>query len=925
MSATEGKIVSKLAAEASVSVGSPAALRVSPLLAHVMRWAVVLLVLIVALDVAASLLVSRRSVRQRLDARLAASIGRPVEVDGYSFSLWGGPTLEAAGVMVGEDPRFGYEYYLRADALAVRLRWSSLLRGRIELGTLLLTGPTLNVEENAAGQWNLAEWLGHPIAPGQGAVRPQPAPFVPRLRKIQVEGGRVNFKRGNEKLPFAFVDVTGTIESDGGERWQVNLETSPWRAAAILQQAGTIHLSGNIGGTSSALRPADLQIAWTDASLSDFLRLVRGDDQGVRGRLALAMNAHAGGDNWSLEGRAQLSGLHRWDLAERPDNPSVNVTAKMALDLAASNLQITQAVLDAPRSNAQAHGTINWGSGDKAVPRARAKSEPAAGPAAVEITSASIDMSDLLASLRAFRPGTPDGLDVRGNVRAHGTLSGWPPKAGDAMVTSTGADLSGGGLRAPIRVGPLQVNYGSVAHGSDPAGAGLSTQHLLTMAPTTITIDEPSQVGLGRRADPRPLQGAGSFRVELALPAQVRGRASAQGGLHITGGSADVSELIAAASAFGWNVSHGGDLSGPWHADLRWAPVPSSGAWPWQTPLSGSVSVGGAGDDAAILRVPFLNLPVSGVQARLDWTPGSRRVTLASAQAFGTYWSGTFDRADSDSQWSVALAAGSLNSEDLDRWLNPRWRESLIDRVLPFLNSPAGPGAAAEGLRATGYLSVEEFIAAPFTIDHLQATLKIDGRHLTFGSATGQLAGGKLTGDLDAELDAAPAYSAHATFSGVNLVPLSNASSAAALFSGAASGQIEFAIQGASRQDLFDSLRCAGSLDVRDAAWRGTALSESLAAVAPVPGSSVFRHASADFTCGNQTVALKNIELAGAGTKIEGSGAVDFSRDLSLQLRLATGNSAAQAADAGSGASILVTGTPDAPKFTPALASRRAR
>ncbi len=76
-----------------------------------------------------------------------------------------------------------------------------------------------------------------------------------RFRRIEVDGGRINFKNGDEKLPLAFVGVKGTVETDRPGRWIMNLDATPWRAAVVVQQAGTIHLSGDLGGTSSAASP----------------------------------------------------------------------------------------------------------------------------------------------------------------------------------------------------------------------------------------------------------------------------------------------------------------------------------------------------------------------------------------------------------------------------------------------------------------------------------------------------------------------------------------------------------------------------------------------------------------------------------------------------------------------------------------------
>src|SRR5271170_4546173 len=109
------------------------------------RWlwgiAIVALVLVCA-DGAAHLLVARTRIRRRLTARLEAAFGRPVEVGSYGFSILPVPRLIAYSISVAEEPRFGYEYFLRAESLTASLRWQPLLRGRIELGTLSFSHPS---------------------------------------------------------------------------------------------------------------------------------------------------------------------------------------------------------------------------------------------------------------------------------------------------------------------------------------------------------------------------------------------------------------------------------------------------------------------------------------------------------------------------------------------------------------------------------------------------------------------------------------------------------------------------------------------------------------------------------------------------------------------------------------------------------------
>src|ERR1700685_1006825 len=94
-----------------------------------LRWLLLFLLLIWCLDSALSFVFEHTRLRDVVTSRLEAAFGRPVPAAAYSFSLWEGPVLEASSVTVGEDPRFGYEYFLRADSLQARFRWLPLLRG----------------------------------------------------------------------------------------------------------------------------------------------------------------------------------------------------------------------------------------------------------------------------------------------------------------------------------------------------------------------------------------------------------------------------------------------------------------------------------------------------------------------------------------------------------------------------------------------------------------------------------------------------------------------------------------------------------------------------------------------------------------------------------------------------------------------------
>src|SRR5580692_2890983 len=407
------------------------------------KWFVCLLIFLWLADRGVSLLIRHTRLQRRLTAKLETVFGRSVEVGSYDFSLWGGPTLEAHSVTFGEDPRFGHEYFLRADSFTVSLRWQSLFRGHMELGAIALEHPSLNLVRNAEGDWNVAEWL-----PKSANATPSSstAPAV-RFGRIDVTSGRINFKRDDEKLPFALTDVNGYIEPDRAGRWTLNLQAVPARAAVLLQQAGTVRVSGHVGGTSSRLRPAVLDLTWDDASLSDLLHLAHGYDFGIRGDLGLVVHAETEGDNWALQGRADLRRLHRWDFAARPDNPALIVNAKMILYPLASGLDITEATIQAPHSFARADAHFAWPSPEesKIAPRSAA----AATPAQFEITQSQVNLSDVLAWIRAFRSNVAADIALRGSARVRAGFSAWPLRLTSAAGALANVSLSGTALRIP--------------------------------------------------------------------------------------------------------------------------------------------------------------------------------------------------------------------------------------------------------------------------------------------------------------------------------------------------------------------------------------------------------------------------------------------------------------------------------------------
>lgn len=813
------------------------------------RTALALLALLLV-NLAFAGVVALGRVQRALGTRLTSAFGRPVEVSYFQFSLLGQPRVIANYVTVSEDPRFGREHFLRAERLTAGIRWRSLLRGRLEFDTVSFFRPSLNLVRNPDGTWNLESWLP-PRFPAMRAAT-GPAGTSPRqtlFTRIAIDEGRINFKRGVEKHPFALVNVEGYLQQEGDARWRMDLEASMMRGTVSVQEPGTLHLRGRIGSAQDRIRPVELLLTWQDASLSDALRLARGKDYGVRGQVALQVSASAPPVTvappavWLFKAGLSLRDVHGWNLPQHERDPDLSLTVEADWFPSQARIEFDKLVLEAPRSNVRASGFAQWGRPQQSNLR---------------VLSSGISLNDLLDWYRAFHNGVARDLQIEGNVGLDAELGGWPMGMKRGVLATDGARIRVPGLRVPLTLGRTILCWKCANITRPPLRFDLLPA-VLAFTPTPARRNE---LRLDGSAAPGP-----SREAPWAFT------------LHLAGQVDRAQELLAASAAAGWPLDAGWRLEGGATLKLRWQGTP----FPFAAQLSGAADLRGA-----VLRPPFLNEPVNLGNARIEWQPGERRVTLDSAQALGARWSGTLRSPARGEPWEFALSADRLDLAALNRWVNPRRQPGLLQRVVPFGGASRGAAEYEEHvqrLRARGRVTVDQFVLAPVALRKLHGLLEMDGRKLRLSDAQAEFFGGTVRGSLRAELAALPVYRVDAKFERVNLASLTAATTALRnSFSGTAAGELSLITRGAAREDLLRSLEGQGTLEFRDAQLRGFDLAESLRAGNARPGTSSFRSASARLRLDGERFQLDELRLKSSSAEWTADGTVDFARRVDLRL-----------------------------------------
>ncbi|MGB6684471.1 MAG: AsmA family protein, partial [Candidatus Acidiferrum sp.] len=517
------------------------------------KWwkpALTVVALLVALQLGVSLLVRTHRLHSYLTTQLEKAFGRPVEVRRFSVQLLPAPELDAEQITVGEDPAFGNEYFLRADNLSAGLRWTGLLLGHFEFGTLSLSRPSLVLVRNSQGRWNLEQWLPPSKAAAEATARLYGPPVaiapVNRLLKIEFEDGRVNFKNTDEKLPFALTGVSGSVDQVSPGRWQLRLEAQPWRSGVVLQSAGTVQVRGDLAGTSARLQPAQITVHWEQVSLADLFRLLRGSDYGMRGVFTLDgllksgaraanSNADTPAGQWIFSVEARASQIHRWDLIERSDNPRLRMGIKGRWDVAAGTVHAEEVTVEGPRSNLR--GTANYVTGPSPSFE-------------VQLDSSGIQAVDLLAWYRAFHPGIDDGVSAEQYFTGAMKLRGWPLTLEGAGFSSNGGIVHVPGIKVPVRIGPVRVQR-----------------------ERDTLVAEPVRIALGGAARdvnaPRKRRIAALMEnaADITYTQDLSGQS---GSLSIEGQVQKVEDLLKAAAAFGRPLNHGWELNGNALAVTHW-------------------------------------------------------------------------------------------------------------------------------------------------------------------------------------------------------------------------------------------------------------------------------------------------------------------------------------------------------------------
>jgi hypothetical protein len=244
--------------------------------------------------------------RPRIQSALEAAFNRPVQIEEVHLNLFTGPGFTVKNVLIGDDPAAGIEPFAHVEFMQARVRWLSLLRGKLAFSSLRMDSPSVNLVKQQVGPWNIQQLLDHTSGMNARGSRNVP--------DIQIREGRLNFKFGDTKSVFyisaADIDVYPNESGD----LVIRFSGAPARTDRGSQNFGELSARGILHFSSNSEDQLNMGLRLERTAISELARLFNGRDMGVHG-FAVA-NARLAGplSQLAITGDLNITDVHRWDL-----------------------------------------------------------------------------------------------------------------------------------------------------------------------------------------------------------------------------------------------------------------------------------------------------------------------------------------------------------------------------------------------------------------------------------------------------------------------------------------------------------------------------------------------------------------------------------------------------------------------------------
>lgn len=422
------------------------------------------------------------SYRQIIQSQMQKRLGRPVTLGEMRLRLF--PLrFSAKDLAIADDPGFSRDAaFLKAEHFDISVKLLPLLHKQIEVNSLTLQRPSINLIKNEAGTWNTAS-LGHPKnaqaqQPQTGSKQPLPPTTAPTssqtsaadqkysLSALTIRDGQISIlDRQKSKTPSLYdhIDVTLKDFAPG----------APFTIDAVAHMPGTgsrqIRLQGK-GGPLVRGQPAATPFHGTldlkQVGIADLAKFLNSPAlEGVAGTLTGQTKINSSSGRLTAQGEADVQNVkvHAMELGY-----PIRAQYDLTNDAQASLITMRNVMLKLGPTPFYISGSVNT------------KPTPAQLDVNVKANNVSIAEVAKLAAASgvALSQGTTATGNVNLDIQARGAAN---TPALNGTITASNIEMSGREIAQPVHIQTMNLHLTPSQIQSDPfvvtsGGTALNTQ-----------------------------------------------------------------------------------------------------------------------------------------------------------------------------------------------------------------------------------------------------------------------------------------------------------------------------------------------------------------------------------------------------------------------------------------------------------------
>ena len=419
--------------------------------------------------------------RGTIQSKLEKRLGRPATLGEMHLGIFP-PRFRVQNPVIDDDPRFSPDApFIKAQEMGVSLKLLPLLHKQIEISSLHLERPSVNLIKNPAGVWNFAS-LGRPVESANSTPQnPSPPPSAQRqfsLDELTISDGQISIlDQQKSKVPSFYDHIDVTVKNFSPNR-PFTIEAAAHMAGAGSQQARLQGEGGPIINGNPATTPFRGTLSLKQVGIGDLAKFfnspaLKGTDGTLSGETKI--NNESGRLTAQGETQVQSAKLHGMELGY-----PITAQYDFTNDQAAEMLTVRNLTLKLGSAPLTLSGTVD------------SKSTPALLDLNVRTNNISIAEVAKLAAASgiALSQGTNATGNANVNIQARGAAD---KPVLNGTIAGRDIQLSGRDIAQPIQIHSINLNLTPTQIQSNPfnvasGGTTLNAQFALHnyLSPTPI-------------------------------------------------------------------------------------------------------------------------------------------------------------------------------------------------------------------------------------------------------------------------------------------------------------------------------------------------------------------------------------------------------------------------------------------------------